>query len=71
MVYLDRWSNPDGWGEFKEYPPYCKCGSNNTACVDFWAKSWHCYQCDRLWNYEILALPPYYDPSFPYPEIKQ
>lgn len=71
MVYLHQGSNPTDWGTFIPYPPNCKCGSSRTVCLDFWDNKWQCNDCNFRWTFKRLALPPYYDPNFPYPEMTQ
>lgn len=69
MIYTNLGSDDD-LGIYNPYPPNCKCGSSNTVCRDFWTNTWQCLDCNYLWAWSVKALPPYYDPSFPYPEIK-
>lgn len=72
MIYnLDKYDDSGKWETFEKYPPVCKeCGGNNTRCADFWVKQWQCKDCYHIWHFQTLAIPPYYDPDFPYPEIQ-
>lgn len=71
MLQTNVGDNDDNLGVYIPYPPSCKCSSNNTACQDFWTNTWQCLDCHALWSFKHRALPPYYDPNFPYPEIQE